>query len=442
MTNSRISVGVVGGGLLGMTLSLRLAQAGLDVTMIEGSYELGGVAGSCSLGDYQWDRFYHVILLSDFHLLSLLDELGLKGQLNWGVTKTGYYADGKLHSVSNVVEYLLFPPLNVLDKIRLGWTIFYGSRIRNWRRLEKITSVDWLKRHSGRATFKKFWLPLLESKLGADYALANAAFIWATISRLYAARRTGLKKEMFGYVGGGYRTIVEALRRELDAKGVKILSGTPVREVKAEGDLVTLETGIGGFLRFDRVVLTVPCTRILEMCPQLSPEEQTRLRSIVHQDLLCAALLLEKPLSGYYVTNLGDADMPFTGVIEMTALVDKAEFGGRSLVYLPRYLSKGDPLFRKDDEAVLSLFMDALRKMDPDLRAGDLAASCVSRLVDFPVIPTLHYSERSLPPATISLGNVFITNSAQIPDGTNNVNEVIGLANSKASEIICAFAHT
>ena len=228
----------------------------MSVTLIEGSGEVGGAAGSCVIGDYRWDRFYHVILLSDTHLLSLLKELGLEDRLNWGVTKTGYYAGGKLYSVSNIIEYLTFPPLNIIDKLRLGWTVFYGSRIKNWRRLEKITSVDWLKRHSGRGTFEKFWLPLLQSKLGGDFDKASAAFIWATISRLYAARRTGLKKEMFGYVGGGYQTIIAALERSLDGVGVEALTGTRVRKVTDDSAGVALEFANGGSRHFDRVVLT------------------------------------------------------------------------------------------------------------------------------------------------------------------------------------------
>src|SRR4030042_3550266 len=135
------------------------------------------------------------------------------------------------------------PPLNIVDKFRLGWKIFYGSRIKNWKRLEKVTSADWLKRHSGRATFDKLWLPLLKSKLGADYGLASASFIWAHISRLYAARRTGLKKEMFGYVSGGYRTIINARQRSLDDRGVKTLGRTRIHQLKDEGARVTKETG-------------------------------------------------------------------------------------------------------------------------------------------------------------------------------------------------------
>jgi hypothetical protein len=32
--------------------------------------------------------------------------------------------------------------------------------------------------------------------------------------------------------------------------------------------------------------------------------------------------------------------------------------------------------------------------------------------------------------------NIFIANSAQILNGTNNVNEIVGLANDKAAELV------
>ena len=55
-------------------------------------------------------------------------------------------------------------------------------------------------------------------------------------------------------------------------------------------------------------------------------------------------------LSDFYVTNITD-DAPFTGVIEMSALVDKKEFGRNTLVYLPKYVGPDDELFdRTDDE--------------------------------------------------------------------------------------------
>ncbi len=85
--------------------------------------------------------------------------------------------------------------------------------MRDWQRMERIPVEVWLRRWSGRRTFEHFWKPLLRAKLGDSYRTASAAFIWATIQRLYAARRTGLKKEMFGYVPGGYARVLDAAGR-------------------------------------------------------------------------------------------------------------------------------------------------------------------------------------------------------------------------------------
>lgn len=436
MKNKPPSVGIIGGGLMGMTLSLRLAESGYKVTLIESSEQLGGVASSAKIGDFVWDRFYHVILLSDLHLLSLIDQLGLKDELHWGVTKTGFYTGGRLYSVSNSIEYLLFPPLNIFDKFRLGLTILYASRIKNWKRLGKILATDWLRRYSGQRTSDKIWIPLLKSKLGDHYKLASAAFIWATISRLYAARRTGLKREMFGYVSGGYKTFIERFQGVLEDKGVDILCGARVGEVLNDDAGVLIETGRNGTLRFNKTLLTVPCPEILELCPQLTAAEAAKLKTVVYQDLLCAAFILRKPLSEYYITNIADGNIPFTGIIEMTTLVDKAYFGGHALVYLPRYLIKGDPFFNKSDEMVKEIFLASLKMMYADLKADDLVAYRISRIVDFPLIPTLNYHEISLPSSLTSMNNIFIANSAQILNGTNNVNEIIGLANNKAAELV------
>ena len=131
------TVGIVGGGILGLTLALRLSEAGLGVTVLEEDEEIGGLLRPVKIGDYVWDRFYHVILLSDSHTLNLLATLRQDGQVRWGSTKTGFYSGGGLYSMSNVIEFLSFPPLGFLDKLRLGLTIFYASRIRHPKRLEQ-----------------------------------------------------------------------------------------------------------------------------------------------------------------------------------------------------------------------------------------------------------------------------------------------------------------
>ena len=82
-----------------------------------------------------------------------------------------------------------------------------------------------------------------------------------------------------------------------------------------------------------------------ELKATFSEEEQSRIEGIQYLGVICASILLKRPLSKYYVTNIIDSWTPFTGIIEMTALVDPKELGNRSLVYLPKYVEPGNELF-------------------------------------------------------------------------------------------------
>jgi protoporphyrinogen oxidase len=441
-------VGIVGGGMLGLGLALRLVDQGHRVTVFEAAPKLGGLTSADDIGGVTWDRFYHVTLLSDTYLRDLLQEIGLGDKLRWAVTRTGFFTDGRLVSMSTALDFLRFPPLGLLSKARLAWTILAASRVSDPAPLERVTAVEWLTRLSGRRTVERIWLPLLRSKLGQHCRDASAAFIWAIIARLYAARRSGLKREMFGYVEGGYATVLDHLRATAQARGVEIFCSQPASQVRGDSQGAEVHVGAaqpqrqtnggraeandGPVRRFDAVVLTVPCGHVAALCPQLTPVERARLEGVVYQGVVCPSLLLRRPLAGYYVTNITDAWVPFTGVIEMTALVDPATFGGHALVYLPRYLSQNDPTWQRSDASLVSESVEVLGRMYPGFRADDVVASRVARAREVQAISTLNYSRDLLPPLVTSAEHVYVINSAQIAYGTLNVNETLALAARQA----------
>ena len=439
-------IGIVGGGMLGLGLALRLRAQGHQVMVIEGSGAVGGLTRADEIGEFTWDRFYHVILASDSHLRALLDEIGLGDKMEWRTTRTGFFTDGRLLSMSTALDFALFPPLGPIGKARLAWTILSAARITDPAPLEQTTAVEWLTRLSGRRTVERIWQPLLRSKLGAHWSDASAAFIWAIIARLYAARRSGLKQEMFGYVTGGYAAILERLRATVRDRGIEVRCGRPVVSVRSGADGATIELGPdrrGGSapgsppasLHFDAVVMTVPCAQAAALCPQLPAPEQDRLRRVVYQGVICPSLLLRRPLAGYYVTNITDSWVPFTGVIEMTALVDPSVFGGRHLVYLPRYLAQNDATWDRSDEEIVRESVAALERMYPTFHADDVVASRVARAREVLAISTLDYSRSLLPPLRTSLDRVYIVNTAQIAYGTLNVNETLALATRQAEAL-------
>jgi protoporphyrinogen oxidase len=474
--NPKSEIAIVGSGFLGLTLALRLSDAGHRVTIFEAAEEIGGLASVWRIGDVVWDKHYHVTLLSDSYTRKIVEEIGLGGEFEWVETKTGFYTDGKLVSMSNSLEFLKFPPLGPLSKFRLGGTIFYASRVKDWKALEKISVETWLVKLSGRKTFEKIWKPLLKAKLGEAYQETSAAFIWATIQRMYAARKSGLKKEMFGYVRGGYANVLKRFAEVLEEKGVEIKLNSPVERIEKTADgtisIKVAESGkfnsVGRFSTaksaqavstlkvsnetvgdmsaavaladegknptseipnpksYDKVILTCPSDVAARVLPQLTGDEKAKLENIKYQGIVCASVLTRKSLSGFYVTNITD-ETPFTGIIEMSALVDKKEFGGNALVYLPKYVAPDDKLFDKTDAEIEEIFLNALEKMYPRFSRGDVVEFKVSKVRQVFPLPVLNYSE-NVPSVTTSLENVFVVNSAQITNGTLNVNETVQLA--------------
>lgn len=428
--------GIIGGGIMGITLAHKLSQQGHQVTIFEGAPDLGGLVSSWKLGNIEWDKFYHVILLSDFRTRNMLKEVGLEDQIKWVETKTGFYIDGQLHSMSDSIEFLKFPTLNLIDKFRLALTILCASKINNWKRLEKIPVTSWLKKWSGKNTYEKVWLPLLRAKLGDSYKRTSAAFIWATIQRMYGARKSGLKKEMFGYVPGGYKRIIGAIKQNLLSEGVIVKTSCQATEVKSSAvgtPTITFTNGVCE--EFDKVIVTLPSGIASNICTGISVTEKQKLDDIEYLGVICVAVLLDKSISPFYVTNITDTWVPFTGVIEMTALVDKQYFEGNSLVYLPKYISPEDPLFTKSDEEIKDFFSETLKKMYPWLTDDNFKFSGVARAKHVITVLNLNYSD-NLPDIKTSISGVYIINSAHIKDGTLNVNETIKVAESKLAEII------
>ncbi|MEO8416360.1 MAG: NAD(P)/FAD-dependent oxidoreductase [Ginsengibacter sp.] len=426
--------GIIGGGMLGMTLALRLTEQGHKVTMYESAGKVGGLTSSWEMDGDVWDRFYHVILMSDLNTRKILKEIGLEDDLRWVTTRTGFYSNGKLYSMSNIIEFFKFPPINLVDKFRLGLTIFAASKIKDWEKLENILVADWLTRWSGKRVFEKIWLPLLKAKLGENYKNTSAAFIWTTIQRMYAARKSGLKKEMFGYVTGGYEKINQRFADHLLKSGVNIQYNSKVKSVKKISDKMLEVVTDNCTEAFDNVISTLSSQASVMIADQLTQSEKQKHRAVKYLGVICPSILLKKSISPFYVTNITDKWPPFTGIIEMTALIDKKEVNNRNLIYLPKYVNPDDPLFEEDDASLRKIFLGALYKMYPEISGDDLLFWGVSKARVVFALPTINYS-KNIPGITTSLGNYYIINSAQIINGTLNVNETVQVAENKLKEI-------
>ncbi|MGH7713166.1 MAG: FAD-dependent oxidoreductase [Gemmatimonadaceae bacterium] len=441
MTDKRDAprVGIVGGGILGLTLALRLRQHGFDVTVFEGSPSAGGLATPPTIASYAWDGLYHPMLLSDAHLRGLLEELGIDDRIRWGLTRTGFHVGGKLHAVSSIRDLLQFPSLSLIDKARLGLTILRAAHVRDPASLETLSGADWLRRWGGRHTYAHLWLPLLKAELGANHTKPSAAFMVAMIARMYASRRTGggggAAREVCGYIHGGYPFLLDALCEHVVDLGVRIETNATVARAFDDRNSATILLKDSRVAVFDHLVVTTPAPVAARLCPQLTDAERARLEHVTYQGLVCMSLLLRRSLGEFYVSNIATPGIPFTAVIEMTALVPVSTFAGHTLVYLPRHVAQDDSYWSLSDSAIRNHFLDALGTLYPQLAARDVVASEIARVRYVLALPTRNYSHDVRPSLETSRPRIHLVNSAQIAYGTLNVNEIVALATTQAERL-------
>ncbi len=425
-------VAVIGGGITGLTAAYTLLKQGVHVTVFEAQPSLGGLSSTHDFGPFRWDRFYHCILTSDDSLRGLIEELGLGSQLCWRKTEVGFYSQGSLHRMTRPVDLLRFPCLSLLSKIRFGLGILYAAHMCDGRGLESVPLKEWVIRVFGRHVYRDMWEPLLRCKLGDLRSEASAAFLWSTIRRLYSTRQKGVEKtEQLGYVRGGYRVVLDRLLAEILERGGRVYSGVRLQKIEPTEQGIGVN-GQGAFREFDACLMTIPTPAIIAMVPDLNAEYKARLLAPKYLGMVCVVLVLRRSLSPYYLTNVTD-DVPFTGIVEMTNLIDAstATFG-RALVYLPKYTSPSDPLFDLSDEEVWNRFAPALFRIHPLLKGSDIESMHIFRERFVQPVPTLNYSDHAHTVRT-GIPHLFVANTTQIVNDTLNNNAMTRIARNACS---------
>jgi protoporphyrinogen oxidase len=420
-----MKIAIIGGGPMGLALAYRLSGRGHTVTVFEQEKQLGGLATYHDYGPFFWDRFYHVILPSDSQLISFLKDIGLSDKLRWSQTLTGFYVDQRFYSVSSSWEFLRFPLISLWGKFRLALTILYCSRLRNWQRLEKITAEDWLIKTCGRTTYEKMWKPLLLAKLGESYRRVSAVFIWTYITRLFSARDASAQsKESLGYVSGGYKTVWSRLEELIRSAGGEVRTAVSVHHIRPQPEGGLLVENSQNRDHFDKVIFTGPVNVLQRVAACEILKTTNSSNTVDYLGVICMVLLTRRPLVPYYVVNIADERIPFTGVIGMSNLVSREETAGRYLTYLPKYVLSDDPLLKRTDEELRELFFDGLSLMFPDLKAAEIEGVHINRALKVQPLQVLNYSNLVSQVMT-KHEDFFVLNTSQFVCGTLNNNEVI-----------------
>ena len=280
--SGRPSVLVIGGGLAGIAASLRLAQAGWQVTLLEARRELGGRVFSFEspVDGRRLDNGQHVIVGACRTLLQFLEEIGARRlwHLQRRLDVAVYDASGRRGMLYGVALpsplYLLpafvgYPHLGWMDKakaVRALFSIMLTDRENP--ELEDMTFHQWLRqRGQSERVMSNLWNVLIEGTLNDNIRDVSAAM--------------GLMVVQDGLLAGsntanvGYPTVplsdalANPARSRLQELGVRIITGCPVRRMltRCGGQVDGIVAGDDRVMCADAYVSAVPFWTLNSILP-------------------------------------------------------------------------------------------------------------------------------------------------------------------------------
>jgi protoporphyrinogen oxidase len=273
-------VAVVGAGPAGLTAAYRLAVAGADVDVFEGSDAVGGMARSLDLWGQRVDVGPHRFFSKDPRVNKLwLELIGRDYCMIDRQTRILYR--GRLYDYPLRAGNAL-ANLGVAEAAACVASYAAERTKAAFVRRSAETFEDWIVARFGRRLFEMFFKTYSEKlwglscrELSADFAaqriksfsLAEAVFAMTGIAR----RKHRTLADVFAYPCNGNGELYERMARAITRAGGRIRLATPVRRIRVEQGVANgLVLGNGETEGpYDHVVSTMPLTAMVLGLPDV-----------------------------------------------------------------------------------------------------------------------------------------------------------------------------
>jgi len=352
---------VLGGGLAGMATAYSLARAGWkDVTLIERSDELGGLAGTFEQRGHFYPLAYHHVLHRDRTLLYFLDRIGCLRKVRWRKIRLLFHLDGRLYDLAHPLDFARFP-MSLADKLRFVRLMLRSFRKSDWSDWQDRSAAELVDGWGGPGVREAIFERLSRLKFSLPCDEVSGAWLGA---RLHFREGSA----PLGYVPGDNwtRILCDGVTDLLAEAGVTVRTRCAAERLHAEGERIReVELAGGERLAADLFASTVP----IPVYRRLVPGDDTpELADIRYTAVVSAICVTRQPLEpDFYWMNLAGLDCSASGLFRLESLNPTIGGPGEScLNFVTHVADRESPLLRIPEEDLLSRYADDYRRIFGD----------------------------------------------------------------------------
>ena len=421
-------IAVLGAGPMGLAVAYQLARDGHHPIVFEADDRVGGMTAAFDFSGLSIERFYHFHCNSDHAFLAMLDELALTDKMRWVETKMGYWYQGQLQPWGNPVALLRFRGLSLVAKFRYGLHAFLCTKRIDWKPLDHVEAVGWIKRWVGKEAYEVLWRRLFEYKFYDYTSNLSAAWIWSRIRRIGRSRYS-LFREKLGYLEGGSQTLLQAMRADIEAHGGEIRLKCPVSRVVIEkGEVRGVEVA-GQLEVFEKVISTIPLPYVPRLMPDLPADVLAKFQALKNIAVVCVIVKLRKAVTENFWLNTNDPEMDIPGLVEYSNLRPLDQH----IVYVPFYMPGEHPKFAEPDQAFLDKVRRYLKKINPELHDEDFIDLRASRYRYAQPICEPGFLDR-LPPVALPVKGLWVADTSYYYPEDRGISESVDFGRKMAKD--------
>ncbi len=239
------SVLVIGGGLAGLSSAVALAEAGLQVRLLEKRPHLGGRATSYTLPDgSEVDNCQHVTLGCCTNLADFYSRVGAAGKIRFYDRLYFVDAQGRRSTMEAsplppplhmAPSFLLFSSLNLADKRAIANAMMEIAMAGgNPPGIDGISMLDWLHRMKQTpAAIERFWRVVLVSALDEELSKTDARYGIEVFWKAFLANKGGYR---VGIPSVPLGDLYEGCREAVVQRGGEVRLRCGIREIRIRGE--------------------------------------------------------------------------------------------------------------------------------------------------------------------------------------------------------------